>query len=108
MVSGSVRMAVDVFHAINICRGKGALDEDISIDIVLTAAATLAVVDPAPLLCPKVNDRNTDIKTYDSVMNDVGWAKIAYPQVLVSGASALVPHARLPHPSRTRPAGQLS
>jgi len=81
MVSGSVRMAVDVFHAINICRGKGAFDQDISVDIILTAAATLATIDPASLLCPKVNDRNTDIKAYDSVMNDVGWAKIAYPKV---------------------------
>merc|ERR1719472_465413 len=81
MVSGTVRMAVDVFHAINLCRGKGSQDEDISIDIILTASATLSIIDPKPLLCPKVNDRNTDIQTYDAVMNDIGWAKIAHPEV---------------------------
>lgn len=98
MVSGTVRMAVDVFHAINLCRGKGSLDEDISIDIILTASATLSIIDPAPLLCPKVNDRNTDIQTYDAVMNDIGWAKIAHPEVLVLECT----HGRLVHSPRSQ------
>merc|ERR1711871_1737567 len=87
------RMGVNLFEAINLCRQQGFDDAQIIVDTVMTVGDTLAEVDPSSYKTAAVNDRNTDIKSYDAIMNDIGWAKDAYPSVqwryLIMPSSAL-------------------
>lgn len=80
-VTGAVRMNANVFSAVHSCRELGAADADITVDVVLTSAATIKDVDPSGFKTLSVQSRSTDIKDYIAALRDVQYAKIAYPHV---------------------------
>merc|ERR1712157_616527 len=79
---GGTKMGVDVFNTVVRCRELGYTDEDIVVDTLLTAGLKpLTTVNPASFNYSGVDNRVSDLITFDDTMDAVGWGAIAYPKV---------------------------
>lgn len=79
---GGTKMGVDVFNTVVRCRDLGYAEQDIVVDTLLTAGLQpLTAVNTASFNYSDVNNRVSDLKTFDDTMDAVGWGAIAYPEV---------------------------
>merc|ERR1711937_101099 len=104
---GGTKMGVDVFNTVVRCRDLGYADEEIVVDTLLTAGLQpLTAIKTASFNYSAVNNRVSDLKTFDDTMDAVGWGEIAYPNV--NWRYLILPSTPLPGDGKTFDPSQMA
>ena len=91
---GSTIWDLDIFSAVNKCLDDGFADEDIVVDVAMTSAKTLKVVDASTYKSIHMLWRYLEVSRYYSSMDGLLRAQFAYPKV--NFRNIVSPSAELP------------
>ncbi|CAG9317327.1 unnamed protein product [Blepharisma stoltei] len=95
LVSGHIKFATDILHAVNACYELGYAQKDIILDIVLTSGKSIEVVDTTQYRTLQFLTRYWEITSFYSAMQAILNLGIDFPEVTVR--SIVYPQSHLPY-----------
>jgi predicted acylesterase/phospholipase RssA len=94
--TGSIKDPIDIFHGISHCTQQGFSQNQITVDVVMTAGKSLEKVDAAKYKTPQVLYRTFDIMYYQSAMLIINNTQYDFPNVNLR--TVIFPTAKLEGP----------
>lgn len=93
LVSGNIKFAVDILHAINACYEQGYAQEKITIDIIVDSGKKLKTVDASQYKTLQNFMRYLEIYSFNNCMQVIENAKLDFP--LINIRSIIYPSKQL-------------